>query len=151
MLLVFVTFAVCMSLSFPEGHGRARVSWNEPAASLLTKTSERCTNVATCFRCANKLFGLILCLNPNNTLVSLHVNGNNEVMLLLSSSQPMAAEVFSGDGRNYLLAFQKGVRNKVYQRYCKHWWLLKQHPTSQLKTALFWLWMSHFLTILDEI
>lgn len=34
--------------------------------------------------------------------------------------QPMAVEVFSGDGRNYLLAFQKGVRNKVYQRYCKH-------------------------------
>lgn len=29
----------------------------------------------------------------------------------------MAVEVFSGDGRNYLLAFQKGVRNKVYQRY----------------------------------
>ncbi|CAB1322461.1 unnamed protein product, partial [Coregonus sp. 'balchen'] len=26
-------------------------------------------------------------------------------------------EVFSGDGRNYLLAFQKGVRNKVYQRF----------------------------------
>ena len=26
-------------------------------------------------------------------------------------------EVFSGDGRNYLLAFQKGIRNKVYQRY----------------------------------
>lgn len=31
--------------------------------------------------------------------------------------QPMAVEVFSADGRNYLLAFQKGVRNKVYQRY----------------------------------
>ncbi|KAJ8383375.1 hypothetical protein AAFF_G00221650 [Aldrovandia affinis] len=31
--------------------------------------------------------------------------------------QPMAIEVFSGDGRNYLLAFQKGVRNKVYQRF----------------------------------
>ncbi|KAG5280786.1 hypothetical protein AALO_G00064010 [Alosa alosa] len=31
--------------------------------------------------------------------------------------QPMAVEVFSGDGRNYLLAFQKGVRNKVYQRF----------------------------------
>lgn len=30
--------------------------------------------------------------------------------------QPMAVEVFSADGRNYLLAFQKGVRNKVYQR-----------------------------------
>lgn len=29
----------------------------------------------------------------------------------------MAVEVFSADGRNYLLAFQKGVRNKVYQRY----------------------------------
>ncbi|OXB84085.1 UNVERIFIED_CONTAM: hypothetical protein H355_012203 [Colinus virginianus] len=31
--------------------------------------------------------------------------------------QPIAIEVFSGDGRNYLLAFQKGVRNKVYQRF----------------------------------
>lgn len=30
--------------------------------------------------------------------------------------QPIAVEVFSADGRNYLLAFQKGVRNKVYQR-----------------------------------
>ncbi|KAG9480633.1 hypothetical protein GDO78_012215 [Eleutherodactylus coqui] len=31
--------------------------------------------------------------------------------------QPIAVEVFSADGRNYLLAFQKGVRNKVYQRF----------------------------------
>ncbi|XP_062992252.1 WD repeat and FYVE domain-containing protein 3 isoform X3 [Elgaria multicarinata webbii] len=31
--------------------------------------------------------------------------------------QPIAVEVFSGDGRNYLLAFQKGVKNKVYQRF----------------------------------
>ncbi|XP_066568174.1 WD repeat and FYVE domain-containing protein 3 isoform X2 [Amia ocellicauda] len=31
--------------------------------------------------------------------------------------QPIAVEVFSGDGRNYLLTFQKGVRNKVYQRF----------------------------------
>ncbi|XP_067008592.2 WD repeat and FYVE domain-containing protein 3 [Anabrus simplex] len=31
--------------------------------------------------------------------------------------QPMALEVFSGDGRNYLLAFQRKVRNKVYQRF----------------------------------
>ncbi|XP_043271793.1 WD repeat and FYVE domain-containing protein 3 isoform X2 [Venturia canescens] len=31
--------------------------------------------------------------------------------------QPMALEVFSGDGRNYLLAFQQKVRNKVYQRF----------------------------------
>ncbi|XP_032772162.1 WD repeat and FYVE domain-containing protein 3 isoform X6 [Rattus rattus] len=31
--------------------------------------------------------------------------------------QPIAVEVFSGDGRNYLLAFQKGIRNKVYQRF----------------------------------
>ncbi|XP_047001362.1 WD repeat and FYVE domain-containing protein 3 [Schistocerca americana] len=31
--------------------------------------------------------------------------------------QPMALEVFSGDGRNYLLAFQKKQRNKVYQRF----------------------------------
>lgn len=29
----------------------------------------------------------------------------------------MALEVFSGDGRNYLLAFQQKVRNKVYQRF----------------------------------
>ncbi|XP_056639814.1 WD repeat and FYVE domain-containing protein 3 isoform X1 [Diorhabda sublineata] len=31
--------------------------------------------------------------------------------------QPMALEVFSGDGRNYLLAFQRKIRNKVYQRF----------------------------------
>ncbi|KAK9884773.1 hypothetical protein WA026_009003 [Henosepilachna vigintioctopunctata] len=31
--------------------------------------------------------------------------------------QPMALEVFSGDGRNYLLAFQRKARNKVYQRF----------------------------------
>lgn len=30
--------------------------------------------------------------------------------------QPMALEIFSGDGRNYLLAFPRKVRNKVYQR-----------------------------------
>jgi hypothetical protein len=30
--------------------------------------------------------------------------------------QPIALEVFSGDGRNYLLSFQRKVRNKVYQR-----------------------------------
>lgn len=29
----------------------------------------------------------------------------------------MALEVFSGDGRNYLLAFPRKVRNKVYQRF----------------------------------
>ncbi|CAG9764999.1 unnamed protein product [Ceutorhynchus assimilis] len=31
--------------------------------------------------------------------------------------QPMALEVFSGDGRNYLLAFLRKQRNKVYQRF----------------------------------
>lgn len=31
--------------------------------------------------------------------------------------QPMGLEVFSGDGRNYLLAFPRRVRNKVYQRF----------------------------------
>ncbi|XP_017775866.1 PREDICTED: WD repeat and FYVE domain-containing protein 3 isoform X2 [Nicrophorus vespilloides] len=31
--------------------------------------------------------------------------------------QPMALEVFSRDGRNYLLAFPRKVRNKVYQRF----------------------------------
>lgn len=31
--------------------------------------------------------------------------------------QPMALEVFSGDGRNYLLAFPRKARNKVYQRF----------------------------------
>ncbi|RZF45662.1 hypothetical protein LSTR_LSTR010613 [Laodelphax striatellus] len=31
--------------------------------------------------------------------------------------QPMALEVFSGDGRNYLLAFPRKVRNKVDQRF----------------------------------
>ena len=30
--------------------------------------------------------------------------------------QPIALEVFSNDGRNYLLAFPPNVRNKVYQR-----------------------------------
>lgn len=30
--------------------------------------------------------------------------------------QPIALEVFSGDGRNYLLSFPRKVRNKVYQR-----------------------------------
>lgn len=88
MLLVFVTCAVCMRLSSPEGPGRARVSWNEPAASLLTKTSERCTNVAICFRCANKLFGLELYLNPDNTLGSFHVNADNEVMLCFLPHSP---------------------------------------------------------------
>lgn len=29
----------------------------------------------------------------------------------------MALEVFSGDGRNYLLTFPRKVRNKVYQRF----------------------------------
>lgn len=36
--------------------------------------------------------------------------------LVFIAFQPIAVEVFSADGRNYLLAFQKGVRNKVYQR-----------------------------------
>lgn len=36
--------------------------------------------------------------------------------LFFIAFQPIAVEVFSADGRNYLLAFQKGVRNKVYQR-----------------------------------
>ncbi|XP_046392591.1 WD repeat and FYVE domain-containing protein 3 isoform X2 [Ischnura elegans] len=31
--------------------------------------------------------------------------------------QPIALEVFSGDGRNYLLAFPRKIRNKVYQRF----------------------------------
>lgn len=31
--------------------------------------------------------------------------------------QPMALEVYSGDGRNYLLAFPRKVRNKVYNRF----------------------------------
>lgn len=31
--------------------------------------------------------------------------------------QPMALEVFSGDGRNYLLSFPRKARNKVYQRF----------------------------------
>lgn len=30
--------------------------------------------------------------------------------------QPIALEIFTGDGRNYLLSFQRKVRNKVYQR-----------------------------------
>lgn len=31
--------------------------------------------------------------------------------------QPIALEVFSNDGRNYLLSFPRKVRNKVYQRF----------------------------------
>jgi len=31
--------------------------------------------------------------------------------------QPMALEVFSSDGRNYLLSFPRKIRNKVYQRF----------------------------------
>ncbi|XP_032825005.2 WD repeat and FYVE domain-containing protein 3 isoform X1 [Petromyzon marinus] len=31
--------------------------------------------------------------------------------------QPIAIEVFSSDGRNYLLAFPRGIRNKVHQRF----------------------------------
>ena len=31
--------------------------------------------------------------------------------------QPIAIEVFSADGRNFLLAFPRKVRNKVYARY----------------------------------
>uniref|UniRef100_T1IS53 WD repeat and FYVE domain-containing protein 3 n=1 Tax=Strigamia maritima TaxID=126957 RepID=T1IS53_STRMM len=31
--------------------------------------------------------------------------------------QPIALEVFSADGRNYLLAFPRGMRNKIYQRF----------------------------------
>ena len=30
--------------------------------------------------------------------------------------QSMAIEVFNADGRNFLLAFPRGVRNKVYQK-----------------------------------
>ena len=30
--------------------------------------------------------------------------------------QSMAVEVFNADGRNFLLAFPRGVRNKVYQK-----------------------------------
>lgn len=30
--------------------------------------------------------------------------------------QPIALEIFSGDGRNFLLSFPRKVRNKVYQR-----------------------------------
>uniref|UniRef100_A0A1A9X279 WD repeat and FYVE domain-containing protein 3 n=1 Tax=Glossina brevipalpis TaxID=37001 RepID=A0A1A9X279_9MUSC len=34
--------------------------------------------------------------------------------------QPIALEVFSEDGRNYLLSFPRKVRNKVYQRFMTH-------------------------------
>jgi len=34
--------------------------------------------------------------------------------------QPIAVEVFSSDGRNFLLAFPRKTRNKVYDRY----WLM---------------------------
>lgn len=43
--------------------------------------------------------------------------GNREVHKRRYLLQPMALEVFSGDGRNYLLAFPRKVRNKVYQRF----------------------------------
>ncbi|XP_059488715.1 WD repeat and FYVE domain-containing protein 3 [Neocloeon triangulifer] len=39
-----------------------------------------------------------------------------EVHLRRYLLQPIALEVFSSDGRNYLLAFSRKVRNKVYQR-----------------------------------
>lgn len=49
---------------------------------------------------------------------------NNEILFFFREVhkrryllQPMALEVFSGDGRNYLLAFPRKVRNKVYQRF----------------------------------
>lgn len=53
-------------------------------------------------------------------IVEIHsgkVNISPYLCFSLRSFQPIAVEVFSGDGRNYLLAFQKGIRNKVYQRY----------------------------------
>ena len=31
--------------------------------------------------------------------------------------QPIALEIFSSDGRNYLLALPRKLRNKIYQRY----------------------------------
>lgn len=31
--------------------------------------------------------------------------------------QPIAIEVFSADGRNYLLAFPRRMRNRVYQKF----------------------------------
>eukprot|EP00058_Branchiostoma_floridae_P010550 XP_002596038.1 hypothetical protein BRAFLDRAFT_202950 [Branchiostoma floridae] len=34
--------------------------------------------------------------------------------------QPIAIEVFSSDGRNYLLALPRGIRNKVHQRFLSH-------------------------------
>jgi len=35
--------------------------------------------------------------------------------------QPIAVEVFSSDGRNFLLVFPRKTRNKVYDRYRLMW------------------------------
>ncbi|XP_065351177.1 WD repeat and FYVE domain-containing protein 3 [Cloeon dipterum] len=43
-----------------------------------------------------------------------------EVHLRRYLLQPIALEVFSSDGRNYLLAFSRKVRNKVHQRLTTH-------------------------------
>lgn len=45
------------------------------------------------------------------------VLSNREVHKRRYLLQPMALEVFSGDGRNYLLAFPRKVRNKVYHKF----------------------------------
>jgi hypothetical protein len=52
-----------------------------------------------------------------NILIHLFIFSLREVLKRRYLLQPMALEVFSGDGRNYLLAFPRKVRNKVYQRF----------------------------------
>lgn len=60
---------------------------------------------------------------------------------LCVSFQPMAVEVFSADGRNYLLAFQKGVRNKVYQRYGSQ--MTQKSPQPILISTFSYLYFIH--------
>nr|XP_029733035.1 LOW QUALITY PROTEIN: WD repeat and FYVE domain-containing protein 3-like [Aedes albopictus] len=62
--------------------------------------------------------------NPGNTRISHELRQNSkfayeeirEVHKRRYLLQPIALEVFSGDGRNFLLSFPRKVRNKVYQR-----------------------------------
>ena len=110
-----------MRPSSPGALGRARVSWRGPAASSPMRTSKRCTSAATCYR-----WGGAAGQSQRRTAVwssapAVLAPPPNPPYTQPSAPifQPMAVEVFSGDGRNYLLAFQKGVRNKVYQRYGK--------------------------------
>nr|XP_032805834.1 WD repeat and FYVE domain-containing protein 3-like isoform X3 [Petromyzon marinus] len=55
--------------------------------------------------------------HPQRACSKFSYEGVREVHKRRYLLQPMAVEVFSNDGRNYLLVFPRGVRNKVYQRF----------------------------------